>query len=196
MRALAAPMVAALEAGTVVMVQLISIDFGIGDPYRFNTSSWTLQYGGEPWYAAMSASGALGSISGIKDASGAPQGLQLELYGGSAERISAALDEAGIVQGAQVRVYLALLDKDSYQLVDVAQEWRGQLDTMTLADDGDRAVIRVTAESAAVNLLRGRPRTYTDGDQQAVWPGDAAFDQVVAQSDKQVTWPAREWFLR
>lgn len=196
MRSLPAPMVAALEDGTVVMVQLVSLDFGAGGVYRFNTSSWTLQYGGEPWYAAMSAGGALGSISSIKDAGGAPHGLQLELYGGSAERISMAMDDAGLVQGAQVRVYLALLDKDSYQLVDVAQEWRGQLDTMTMADDGDRAVIRATAESAAVNLLRGRPRTYTDGDQQAVWPDDTAFDHVVAQSDKQVTWPAREWFFR
>ena len=37
---------------------------------------------------------------------------------------------------------------------------------MSIGSDGEREVIRVTAESTAVDLLRGTARYYTDTDQR------------------------------
>ena len=35
-----------------------------------------------------------------------------------------------------------------------------------------------------------------DADQQAIYPGDRAFEYVVDQSDKPVVWPSREYFFQ
>jgi hypothetical protein len=47
-----------------------------------------------------------------------------------------------------------------------------------------------------VDLLSGNPSTYSDADQQAIYPGDRAFEYVVDQSDKPVVWPSREYFFQ
>ena len=131
-----------------------------------NNSTWDLTYGGKTYRGAYG----LGSIGTIKDAPGEIQGLRLEMDGGSSASVALALD--------------------------APVEWAGTLDTMSLSEDGQTAVISVTAESKAVDLLRGNPSTYTDADQQALYPGDRAFEYVVAQADKPVVWPAREYFYK
>lgn len=192
MRSLAAPYISALEAGAIVPVQLLRIDWRNGASHCLNTSNYTIVYDGRGWLGAWG----LGSISAVRDAPGDVQGLQMELAGAQASQIALALDDADIVQGSPVYLYTALLDRSSHALVDAALEWRGQMDTLTIADDGGRVVIRATAESAAVNLLRGTPLTYTHADQQALHSDDMAFEHVVEQAGKPVVWPAKEWFLR
>jgi hypothetical protein len=67
---------------------------------------------------------------------------------------------------------------------------------MAIVEDGEHAVVRVTAESKAVDLLRGNPRTYTDADQQALFPGDSAFNLVVSQASATVVWPSKDFFKK
>ena len=83
-----------------------------------------------------------------------------------------------------------------FTILDAPIEWAGTLDTMAIAEDGTQASIRVSAESRAVDLLRGTPSTYSDSDQQAIYSGDLAFEYVVSQVDKPVIWPAREYFFQ
>lgn len=193
MRSFSAPTIAALEAGHVVFVWLVLLDFGTAGKFGFNTSNWNFEVEGETYYGAYG----LGSISPVKDVAGNQvQGLQLELDGGPAERISLALDDADVVQGAPVTLRCMVLDADTYEVLEAPIEWQGYLDTMAVTEDGTSCRIGCTAESRAVDLLRGCPLTYTDADQQSIYPGDKAFEFVVTQADKPVVWPAKEWFYR
>lgn len=192
MRTFAPATVTALESGTAVFVWLLLLDFGAGGVFGFNTSNWHLDVDGQTYYGAYG----LGGISPAKDAPNGVQGLQLTLDGGPAERIALALDEADRVQGAPVTLRAAIFDTATYQVIEAPIEWQGYLDTMAISDDGASCTINCTAESRAVDLLRGCPLTYTDADQQSLYPGDRAFEYVASQVEEQVVWPAKEWFYR
>ena len=56
--------------------------------------------------------------------------------------------------------------------------------------------VTATAESTAVDLLRGSAMTYSDGDQQSLYPGDRAFEYVVDQANKPIVWPSKEYFQK
>lgn len=193
MRTFAPATVTALESGTAVFVWLVLLDFGeSGGVFGFNTSNWHLDVDGQTYYGAYG----LGGITPTKDAPGGVQGLQLTLDGGPAERIALALDDADIVQGAPVTLRAAIFDTATYQVIEAPIEWQGYLDTMAIGDDGTSCTISCTAESRAVDLLRGCPLTYTDADQQSLYPGDRAFEYVASQIEEQVVWPSKEWFYR
>lgn len=191
MRTLSAPVLAALASGNAVIVQLVHMAFSSG-AIALNSSTWNLVWDGVTYQGAYG----LGSISAIADKPGEVQGLQLELSGGSAASVSMALDDADIVQGTLVTIRTAVLDATTYAVLDAPVDWVGRMDTMAISEDGQTAVVRVTVESGAVDLLRGNPQTYNDGDQQAIYPGDLAFEFVVDQAAKPVVWPAREYFLK
>ncbi|WP_291015022.1 hypothetical protein [Hydrogenophaga sp.] len=189
MRALGGPTLAALAQGSVALVQLIEL--GFSTPVRLNSSTMSLTYGGHVYQGAAG----LGSIGAIEDSPGEVKGLQFTLSGVAASTIAVALDDADEWQGVPVEIRTAILDQD-YQVVDAPLEWTGTGDTMSIEENGDTAVITATAESSAVDLLRGHPLTTSHEDQQTVSPGDRAFEYVTSQADQPVVWPSREWFMR
>lgn len=191
MKAFAAPVLAALAAGEVAMVRLIAMQFPSGT-IALNTSNWDFVHAGTTYRGAYG----LGTISVINDTPGEVQGLQFELHGIDTGKVSLALDEADEVQGTLVTLRTAIIDLANYQILDAPIDWRGRADTMPIVEDGETAAIRCTVESKAVDLLRGNPLTYSDGDQQALHPGDRAFEMVVGQTDKPVVWPAKEFFYK
>ena len=190
MRSLSPEAIAALGQPAVALVQLILMRFPGGD-VAVNTSNWTLQWAGVSYVGANG----LGQIGAIEDAPGEVRGLQFSLSGVSAALVSLALDDAAEWQGVPIEIRTAILNAD-YQVVDAPLEWTGTGDTMSLQEDGETAEVTATAESSAVDLLRGHPLTTSHADQQTVSPGDRAFEYVNSQSDQPVVWPAREWFQR
>lgn len=174
----------------LVLVQLVYL--GFSTPVALNTSTWDIVFGGITYKGAYG----LGQISAITDKPGEAQGLTLELAGGDTASIALALDDADDVQGAQIIIRTAVLDGTNYQVLDAPIEWLGTLDTMSIAEDGNSASIRVTAESAAVDLLRGTPFYYTDADQLVVSGNDRSFKYVVDQIDKPIVWPAKSYFYK
>ena len=191
MRTLSPAVVAAFASSNVVLVQLIHMAFTTG-AIALNTSNWDLEFAGVTYKGAYG----LGSVSATVDKPGEVQGLQLDLAGGSAASVSLALDDSDVVQGTLLTIRTAVLDAATYAILDAPIDWIGRLDTMSIVEDGTQAAVRVTAESAAVDLLRGSVKNYTDGDQQQISAGDRAFEYVVDQADKQIVWPAREYFLK
>jgi hypothetical protein len=137
----------------------------------------------------------LGAVSDILDKPGEVQGLTFELFGDGAA-IALALDDADIVQGTPVTLRTAIIETNTYTILDAPVDWLGTLDTMVIVEDGQQASIRVTAESKAVNLLRGTPQFYNDADQRAINPADGSFAYVVDQIDKPIIWPAKAYFQR
>ncbi len=182
---------AALASGHVAIVQLVHLAFPNG-VVALNVSNWDLLWLGVTYKGAYG----LGSVSQINDKPGEVQGLTLTLNGGDSARIALALDGGAVVQGSPVTIRTAIIETAGYTILDAPIDWLGQCDTMVISESGATAEIGVTAESRAVDLLRGNPSTYTDADQQALFAGDRAFEYVVSQSDKPIIWPAREFFFK
>jgi len=191
MRSLSGPVQTALASGSVAIVQLVHMAFS-GTPVYLNTSTWDLTYGGNVYKGAYG----LGTISPVVDKPGDVQGLTLELAAGDSTRISLALDDSDIVQGTPVTIRTAIIETVNYTILDAPVEWTGTLDTMTIGEDGQTANIRVSAESNAVDLLRGTPQFYSDADQTLISATDRSFKFVVDQIDKPIVWPAKAFFYQ
>lgn len=190
MRSLSAPAITALAAGEVFLVNLVKIAFPSGT-VALNSSTYDLTWSGTTYQKAAG----LGRISAINDTPGEVTGAKLELQRFDSTYIALALDDADQVQGSPITIYTAILDS-SLQIVDVVTDWTGYADTMTITEDGEHAVIGLTAENKAVDLLRGTPLLYNDADQKSLYPLDRYFEYVVSQADRPVVWPTREWFFR
>jgi hypothetical protein len=179
-----------LAGASIAIVQLVHLGFPTA--IALNTSTWDLTWGGVTYKGAYG----LGQVSAITDKPGEVQGITLELAGGDSAVIALALDDADQVQGTPCTIRTAIMDATSYQILDAPVEWTGTLDTMGIAEDGNSASIRVTAESRAVDLLRGSPWMYNDADQTAINASDRSFSFVADQIDKPVVWPAKSWFYK
>lgn len=191
MRSLTTDAQTALAQPVVGLAQLVFMDFGGGSTIALNSTNMNLTWGGVTYIGAAG----LGSIEPIDDSPGEIKGVQFTMAGVSAEQIGLALDDSGDWQGAVITIRTAILDAN-WQIVDAPVEWSGYGDTMSLSEDGETASVTATAESTAVDLLRGSPLTYSDADQQSLYPGDRAFEYVDDQADQTVVWPSKAWFYK
>ena len=190
MKSYSSPVSIALASASLAIVQLVHLNFSTG-VIALNLSTWDLVFGGVTYKGAYG----LGTISAVTDKPGEIQGLTLELFGDAAH-VALALDESDVVQGAVCTIRTAIVETATYTVLDAPVEWLGSLDTMAIGEDGNQATIRVTAESRAVDLLRGNPWTYSDADQRVVSSTDGAFKYVVDQVDKPVIWPAKAFYYQ
>jgi hypothetical protein len=191
MRSLASPAVTALAGGAVGIVQLIAFEFA-STPIYLNTSNWDLTYGGHVYKGAYG----LGTVSAVTDKPGEITGLTLELISGDSASIALALDEADVVQGTPTSIRTAIVDLNTYTILDAPIEWVGTLDTMSVAEDGTQCSIHVTAESKAVDLLRGTVMMYSDADQKQINATDGFFKYALDQTDKPIVWPQKAYFYQ
>lgn len=174
----------------VALVQLVLMQFP-GLTLALNSSNIDIVWEGVTYRGAYG----LGSVSVIEDSPGEVKGLQLTLSGVSSENISLAMDDAAIVQGTPLTIRTAILHPNSYAVLDAPIDWRGRLDTMGIGEDGETCTISATAESSAVDLLSRTALTYSDADQQFLYPGDLAFQYITANPNTPVVWPTKQWFI-
>ncbi|UVH54662.1 hypothetical protein NWF24_17600 [Variovorax paradoxus] len=179
---------AALAAPELTIVQLIYFQFA-GVPIALNSSNSSIDFGGVTYLGAAG----LGSVSPIDDGPGEVRGLQLTMSGVSTEAIALALADSSIVQGAPLTIRLAIMDGGT--VLDAPIDWGGRVDTLSIEEDGDTCTITVTAESSAVDLLRGNALTTSNADQQYLYPGDRAFEFVVSQANVPIVWPTKQYYI-
>lgn len=192
MKALSAPVLAALAAREVALVTLVKLEFPSGT-ICLHSGSWPeLVHAGDTYRGAYG----LGTISPIEDSAGELPGIQLELQRGDPSFINLALDDADEVQGAQVTISTAIFDPATFTVLHVEIDWTGYADTMAISEDGQGCSIVVSCESKGVDLIGGNPLMYADGDQQSLVPGDRFFEYVADQDGTPVVWPAREFFYQ
>jgi len=189
LKILAPAAVTALSNETVPIIQLVALMFAT--PVYLNTSNWDLEWAGVTYKGAYG----MGTISSIEDSPGEVKGIQFDMSGDSADLIALALDDAKVWQGTVVTLRAAILNSD-YQIVDAPVVWTGKGDTMNLQEADGATVIQATAESTAVDLMRGHLLMYNNDDQQRLFPGDRGMDLMVAQVDQPVVWPAKSWYYK
>ena len=192
MKSLSPEGVAAIEADFVGLIQMIK--FLLPSPVCLNTSNWDFVFEGDTYRGAYN----MGRISQIEDSHGEIKGLQLEMAGSSSEMLSLALDDARVWQRTEIQVrsgIIGLID-DVYTLLDAPLVWSGVGDTLNLQEEDGSSIIQATAESKSVDYLRGHLLSYSDVDQQMLYPGDLGMNLIVAQSDRPVVWPTKEFFFK
>jgi hypothetical protein len=189
MRTLTAPTIAALNGSVLTIVQLVLIQFP-SITVALNSANRDIDFGGVTYRGAAG----LGTINPIEDSPGEVKGLQLEMSGVPTAYLSLALADSTVVQGAPLTIRLAILTA-SGQVLDAPIDWTGRMDTMSIEEDGSKCSIGVTAESSAVDLLRGNSLTTSDADQRFLYPGDLAFQYVNPQAGVPIVWPTKQLFM-
>lgn len=190
MKTLTPQAIAALSAPVLGLASLVRLDFP-SMPILLTDANRDIS---APSGVYKGAAG-IGQISQIDDSPGEIKGLQFTLSGVPIEMISLVLGDSSIVQGTPVTIRTAIFDAASFVLCDEPIAWMGYLDTMSIEETGDTCTVSATAESSAVDMLRGNPSTYSNADQQALYPGDRAFEHIIYQLNKPVVWPDRLYFI-
>ncbi len=150
----------------------VFIDLGFTNPLYINSTQKDFTVSSNLYYGA----GALLGFSGVEETSDmGATGITLTLglaSGASSGSVSNILTAAinADYQGADIKIYLALLDSSNALVGNhLAPLFFGFMDTMSISDAGNGAVIQLTAESNLIRLGRVHSRRYTDEDQQEYW---------------------------
>jgi hypothetical protein len=134
----------------------------------------------------------LGRIEAIKESGAEMAGLSFELSAVPTALISAALSEN--VRGRPIIVRNATLNGTVVSVDD--NVWTGQLDTMTIEDGKDSAVIRVTAEHRMVFWQSPHPVDFSHAAQQLVDPTDTFYSRMADIANKTLVWPSAAFFKK
>lgn len=189
MRSLSGPTVAVLNASVLSVIQLVRMDFPSAT-IALNSSNRDVVFAGVTYRGASG----LGEVSPVEDSPGEIKGIQFAMSGVSSESIALALADSPIVQGTPTEIRLAIISAAG-AVLDAPLDFSGRLDTMSIEENGDTCTIAVTAESNAVDLLRGVSLTTSNADQQFLFPGDRAFEYVNPQSGQSIVWPTKQYYI-
>ena len=156
---------------SIVAVMFVDLDI-VGDRQRLNDSNLTINWGGFDWLGV----GSYGGIDAVSEANDLiAQPVTLTLSGVDPQNVTDARTTQ--YQGRAVVIYIGLLDKRTYALIDTPEEvWSGFMDVMTPTIDDRDGTITVTCEHwLRLAATAGR---WTDEDQQARFSGDRFFQFI------------------
>lgn len=186
MRTATTAALAAFNGRLVPICMLVEMD--LDSTVYLSSAGVDIEYAGQTWLGAAR----FGSINEISDSAGERKALQFSLSSVPVEFLALSLGNQ--VRGKRVKIYEAVLDPDTYLVLDAPLIWTGSLDQVTIAESGKSGDISATAEHRGTTFARIKPLRYTDGDQQRLHPGDRSMQFVVSQSNHRDVWPAAAFF--
>lgn len=113
-------------------------------------------------------------------------GIRLSLSGVSSVLITKARDED--YQGRELKILLGAMDSSNSMIADPVVMFSGFMDTMTINDAGETAIISVTAENRLIEFEKTRVRRYTAEDQKIDFPNDKGLEYVAEMAEKEIVW--------
>lgn len=113
-------------------------------------------------------------------------GIRLSLSGVSSVLITKARDED--YQGRELKILLGAMDSSNSMIADPVIMFSGFMDTMTINDAGETAIISVTAENRLIEFEKTRVRRYTAEDQKIDFPTDKGLEYVAEMAEKEIVW--------
>ena len=168
----------------VPIVQLVELR--LTTTVYLTTAGRAIQWGGHTWQPM-----GLGTIEPVKDDVAELQSLSFTLPGVDQARLSLALTEP--VEGKVIKVFDALIEPATGQVVDAVAAWSGTLNVPQI-DDGQTATVSVTAEHRGMVALRPKPSRYTDDEQRRRYPGDTSLHFDPATDAGPLVWPKASFF--
>ena len=182
-------MAAALAAGHLQFVMFVELQFTSGTQ-RYSTAGESITWSGYTWVGV----GALANMREIRESESLEAiGVEITLSSIPSSILALALGED--VQGKTCKIYsVAMLNGVIQDTPPV--EYIGRVDTLAISENGKSGSITVNVESRLADFARPRVRRYTDQDQQALYPGDLFFQFVAQMPERQIVWPAKEFFKK
>ena len=170
-----------IEADQLHPIYLFKAEFDGGD-VRFWTGIGELTYDSEVY----TGSGDLLRFDPVTETQElTANGAVFRLSGLPSSIVSIALSEP--YQGRPVTAWQAVLDNNFALIADPYQVFKGNMDIMTISDNGSEAEILLSAESELVVLTQSIERRYTPEDQKQDYPNDLGLDFVPLIQDIELT---------
>ena len=185
-RTLSGGMSSGLAEKQIAPVLFVEMDFSSGFLRCWNGLG-IITWDGRTWTGAgqFMAIGQIEETRAIEATS-----LSLSLSGVPSALVAVAYEDFS--QGRPVTVWLGLMDVTAGTIISSpVQIFAGRMDTISDQDDGQTAMISVSAESNLADLDRLRVRYLTDQDQQRLFEGDRSLRYVPAIQDKPIYWGTR-----
>lgn len=171
------------------IVMFVHIDWP-GDPLYACDAGANFNWDDHEWLGL----GEVGSIEAVSESLEVfAQPLRLRLSGVDPDIVEPAL--ASDYEGSTVRVWLGVLNPDTYALLDEPEEvWSGFVDFMTI--EGNQNVCTITVDCE--HELRRQPvvSRWTDEDQRTRVSGDTFFDHLQDIPGYVSKWGARDMSFR
>lgn len=186
-RSLTGSMAAQIAAKQLAPIFFVELDF-LGGFVRMWNGIGTLSWNTYDWLGG----GNLMAISQVEETRAVEStSLSLSLSGVDPALVSLAYGDFS--QGRAAKIWLGVLDVPSAQIVaDPIAIFQGRMDMIGDTDDGEAAVITVSAESNLADLKRVRARYLTDQDQQRLFAADRSLRYLPNLQDRPVYWGVRE----
>jgi hypothetical protein len=184
-RGMTALMSAAIQLTVVRPVFLYEGQFKDG-----TLNLWT-GYGEIVWNnKTWTSAGGLLNISTIQETDQQQaQGVILQLSAVPSSQIALAL--ASIQRNMPGQIWLGLTD-DGNRLIENPQTmFRGRLDTVSIEDSEDTAIIKASYENEMITLEHAREIRYTDEEQKRLYPTDRGLEFVASIQDLTLRWGSR-----
>jgi len=186
LNAAALALLARIQAGeTIPMVQLVEIM--TATPLRLTSAGISIVWGGFTWVANGVA------VVPIEDATADLPGVTLQMPAVTEDQIAIVLTTP--VEGKVLRIYDALVDPDTGVVADAVLAWSGSLNVPGI-EDGQTAVITISAEHRGITAIRPKPSRYTDDEQRRLYSGDSCLDTDPATDAGPLIWPAASFFRK
>ena len=104
--------------------------------------------------------------------------------------INSALTAAALTSNYQVRpaiMWFAVLN-DSNAVISTYQLFKGRMDIISFADNGETADFSIKCESNIIDIRKARERRYTSEDQKIDYPEDLGLDFIAKIQDIDIKW--------
>lgn len=179
-RVVDAALLTEIQTGDFAPILLFKFEFDSGDVRLWNGFR-DLIFNSETY----TGSGSFLAISKVEETQNLKaSAMTLTLTGINASIISIAILEN--YQGRPMTMWIGMLDSAGALAGSPLLIFKGEMDVMTLADDGKTATIQLTVENDLVSLNRAKEFRYNDQDQELDFPGDRFFEFVPSLQQKEI----------
>lgn len=177
-------LLARIEAGEQVpLVQLVEIS--TDETLYLTTAGCDVEWNGHTWQRAAI------TVEQVEDVRGELLSVSLAFPAVDEAQLGLALTSA--IEGTAVRIYDALVNPDTGVVADAMLAWAGSLNIPSI-EDGQTAVVVLSAEHRGTSALRSKPSRYTDDEQRRLYQGDTSLDVDPATDAAPLVWPAASYF--
>lgn len=180
---------AALSAQHIRWLVFAKVEFDFAT-LAFNSSLSSKVLDSETYLGA----GNLGSVSPVNESSGLnPSQFEIKFSGVNDDIINSAATEDYLNKKAIV--HIAVVDEFDAIIGEPFIWFEGLTDGVDI-QYGKNSVVVVSVRDRLTDWNRKRVGKYTDGDQQALHPGDKGLEFVTEVASREIVWPSREWFRK
>ena len=180
-----------LEKPVTRTVYFVELRFRDSTQYLCS-SNQNLTWGGHDWIGL----GTVGAISPVEESEGVEsKSLTFTLNVAQPSVLSLAVGDVEQYRGRVARLYFCPLN-EAFQLIGVPQIcWRGIMDVMAIAIDGQEGSIQLKCETSAYGLKRQPGLRLNAAQQKKKHPTDTGFDYLTDLIANPVVWTSKK-FLR